>query len=154
MSTITRIIMEAERASYLEEALRQIRRGRDQGMRALAARAPTAARVDAHHPDMRPPDTRPLDAHRPDARPPDTRPPDARPPDARPPDARPPDARSPGEGRPGSARDMDMARPMAVGVGRAHPTGRPIRSAKSQIVPEPDQIKSKRYFAGRFEPRG
>ena len=137
MSTITRIIMEAERASYLEEALRQIRRGRDQGMRALAAHAP-AARVGAHHPDMRPPDTRPLDAHRPDARP--------------------PDARSPEEGRPGSARDMDMSRPMAVGIGRAHPTGRPVRSAKSQIVPEPDQIKSKRpeprYFAGRFEPRG
>jgi hypothetical protein len=61
-----------------------------------------AARVGAHRPDMRPPDTRPLDAHRPDARP--------------------PDARSPGEGRPGSARDMDMARPMAVGVGRAHMT--------------------------------
>ena len=137
MSTITRIIMEAERASYLEEALRQIRRGRDQGMRALAAHAP-AARVGAHHPDMRPSDTRPLDAHRPDARP--------------------PDARSPEEGRPGSARDMDMGRPMAIGIGRAHPTGRPIRSAKSQIVPEPDQIKSKRpeprYFAGRFEPRG
>ena len=133
MSTITRIIMEAERASYLEEALRQVRRGRDQGMRALAAR------VGAHHPDMRPSDTRPLDAHRPDARPPD---------------ARPPDARSPEEGRPGSARDMDMSRPMAVGIGRAHPTGRPVRSAKSQIVPEPDQIKSKRYFAGRFEPRG
>jgi len=152
MSTITRIIMEAERASYLEEALRQIRRGRDQGMRALAAHAP-AARVGAHHPDMRPPDTRPLDAHRPDARPPD-----ARHPDVRHPDARPPDARSPEEGRPGSARDMDMSRPMAVGIGRAHPTGRPVRSAKSQIVPEPDQIKSERpeprYFAGRFEPRG
>ena len=136
MSTITRIIMEAERTSYLEEALRQVRRGRDQGMRALAAHAP-AARVGAHHPDMRPPDTRPLDARRPDARP--------------------PDARSPEEGRPGSARDMDMGRPMAIGIGRAHPTGRPIRSAKSQIVPEPDQIKSKRpeprYFAGRFEPR-
>jgi hypothetical protein len=103
--------------------LRQVRRGVDQGMRALAARASTAARVGAHHPD-----------------------------------ARSPDARSPEEGRPGSARDTDMGRPMAVGVGRAHPTGRPIRSVKSQIVPEPDQIKSKRPeprpFAGRFEPRG
>jgi hypothetical protein len=54
---------------------------------------------------------------------------------------------------------MDMGRPIAVGIGRAHPTGSPIRrSAKSQIVPEPDQIKSKRpeprYFAGRFEPQG
>jgi hypothetical protein len=81
------------------------------------------------------------------------------PPGAHRPDARPPNARPPEEGRPGSARDMDMARPVAVGIGRAHPTGRSIqRSAKSQIVPEPDQIKSKRPeprpFAGRFEPRG
>ena len=55
-------------------------------------------------------------------------------------------------------RASDMSRPMAVGIGRAHPTGRPVRSAKSQIVPEPDQIKSTRPeprpFAGRFEPRG
>jgi hypothetical protein len=128
MSTITRIIMEAERTSAMEFVRALMREEEMRAAMAAASQATLARKTAVLRQNPRHPD------------------------------ARPPDARSPGEGRPGSARDMDMSRPMAVGIGRAHPTGRPIRSAKSTIVPEPDQIKSKRpeprYFAGRFEPRG
>jgi len=70
------------------------------------------------------------------------------------------DARS-GDLHSDGARDTDMARPVVQVVGRANNTQpmRPsARSAKSTIVPEPDQIQSKRPnplpVTGPFEPRG
>src|SRR5262249_29514231 len=64
--------------------------------------------------------------------------PDARSPNARSPDACSPDARS------GGARDMDMGHPVVQVVGQANTrSANSVRSAKSAIVPEPDQIQSK-----------
>src|SRR5262249_5208487 len=70
------------------------------------------------------------------------------------------DARS-GDLHSDGARDTDMARPVVQVVGRANntqPMRPPARSAKSTIVPEPDQIQSKRPnplpVTGPFEPRG
>jgi hypothetical protein len=41
-------------------------------------------------------------------------------------------------------RDMDMGHSIVQVVGRATQSAKPVRSAKSAIVPEPDQIQSKR----------
>jgi len=60
--------------------------------------------------------------------------------------------------RPGNARDTDMGRPEVRVVGRAPRPANPIRSAKSAIVPEPDQVQSERpnsrMVTGPLEPRG
>jgi len=72
-------------------------------------------------------------------------------------DPRSDDVRS--SGRPNAgARDTNMVRPEVLVVGRAPQSTKPVRSANSQIVPEPDQIQSKRPnphpVTGPFEPRG
>ena len=57
-----------------------------------------------------------------------------------------------------NARDTDMGRPEVRVVGRAPQPARPVQSAKSKIVPEPDQGKSERPgsrpVTGPLEPRG
>ena len=51
-----------------------------------------------------------------------------------------------------------LGQPEVRVVGRARPSAKPIRSAKSQIVPEPDQIQSERPkprpVTGPLEPQG
>ena len=58
----------------------------------------------------------------------------------------------------GNARDTDMGRPEVRAVGRSSGPANPIRSAKSKIVPEPDQVQSgrpsSRTVTGPLEPRG
>jgi hypothetical protein len=74
-------------------------------------------------------------------------------------DARP--ARS-GDARSGGARDTDTGRPEVRVVGQVpqptKPVRRSVRSMKSPIVPEPDQLRSERpeprSVTGPLEPRG
>jgi hypothetical protein len=64
--------------------------------------------------------------------------------------------------RPGTAfanaRDADMGQPEVRAVGRSPGSANPIRSVKSKIVPEPDQVQSERpkprLLTGPFEPQG
>ena len=58
----------------------------------------------------------------------------------------------------GNARDTDMGRPEVSVVGRAPRPTKPVQSAKSAIVPDPDQVKSERpnprMVTGPLQPRG
>jgi hypothetical protein len=73
-------------------------------------------------------------------------------------DARRGDARSPDARSSDTNHSVLSARPEVRVVGRVSHPIKPIRSAKSTIVPEPDQIQSKRPeprpVVGPLEPRG